>query len=186
NIALAVRDELKGRGYANAVRLEVEATCPKPIAEFLMRNFGLAEADIYRCEGPVNVNRINAIYDQVDRPDLKFPPFAPAVLPGLAEGLNLFEAIATQDILLHHPYQSFATVIELLRQASVDPDVLAIKQTLYRAGADSPLVDHLVEAARHGTDVTVVVELRARFDEDASLRLANRLRGAGVQVVYGA
>ncbi|MBN8727324.1 MAG: polyphosphate kinase 1 [Xanthomonadales bacterium] len=185
NIALAVRDELKGRGYANAVRLEVEATCPKPTAEFLMRNFGLAEADIYRCEGPVNVNRINAIYDQVDRPDLKFPPFVPAVLPGLADGLNLFGAIAGQDILLHHPYQSFATVIELLRQASVDPDVLAIKQTLYRAGADSPLVDHLVEAARHGKDVTVVVELRARFDEEANLRLANRLQEAGVQVVYG-
>lgn len=185
NIALAVRDELKGRGYASAVRLEVEATCPKSIAEFLMRNFGLAESDIYRCEGPVNVNRINAIYDQVDRPDLKFPPFVPALPRGVSDGIGLFDSIARRDLLLHHPFESFATVIELLRQASVDPDVLAIKQTLYRTGVDSPLVDHLVEAARQGKDVTVVVELRARFDEEANLRLANRLQEAGVQVVYG-
>ncbi|MCK9540149.1 polyphosphate kinase 1 [Dokdonella sp.] len=185
NLAMALRDELKGRGYANAVRLEVEDTCPQSICDFLMRNFGLAEADIYRCEGPVNLNRIDAIHDQIDAPELKFPPFVPQVLPALAEDANLFEAIAAHDILLHHPFQSFGAVIELLRQASVDSDVLAIKQTLYRAGANSPLVDHLVEAARHGKDVTVVVELRARFDEEANLRLATRLQQAGVQVVYG-
>jgi polyphosphate kinase len=185
NIALALRDELKGRGYAKGVRLEVADNCPKAIAGMLMQNFELAEADVYRCEGPVNVSRINAIYDQVDRPDLKFPPFVQRVLPAIAEEVSLFDAIRERDILLHHPFESFSAVIELVREASADPDVLAIKQTLYRVGNDSPLVDHLIDAARQGKDVTVVVELRARFDEEANLRLANRLQEAGVQVVYG-
>ncbi|RYD15348.1 MAG: polyphosphate kinase 1 [Lysobacteraceae bacterium] len=185
NIALALRDELKGRGYARAVRLEVADNCPKAIADMLMQNFELSESEVYRCEGPVNVNRINAIYDQVDRPDLKFPPFSPRVLPAVSDERSLFAAIRERDILLHHPFESFGAVIELVREASVDPDVLAIKQTLYRVGSDSPLVDHLIEAARAGKDVTVVIELRARFDEEANLRLANRLQEVGVQVVYG-
>ncbi len=185
NIALALRDELKGRGYARSVRLEVADNCPKPIADKLMLNFELTEPEVYRCEGPVNVSRANAIYDQVDRPDLKFPAFVPRVLAAVAEEISLFDAIRERDILLHHPFESFSAVIELVREASADPDVLAIKQTLYRVGNDSPLVDHLIEAARQGKDVTVVVELRARFDEEANLRLANRLQEAGVQVVYG-
>jgi polyphosphate kinase len=185
NIALALRDELKGRGYARAVRLEVADNCPKSISDMLMQNFEVTESEVYRCEGPVNVNRINAIYDQVERPDLKFPLFSPRVLPAVTEERSLFDAIRERDILLHHPFESFGTVIELVREASVDPDVLAIKQTLYRVGNDSPLVDHLIEAARQGKDVTVVVELRARFDEEANLRLANRLQEVGVQVVYG-
>ncbi len=183
NIASALRDELKGRGYAKAVRLEVEASCPPAISALLARNFDLTEADVYRCDGPVNVNRIETLHEVVERPELKFPPFVPRRL-AVAEA-NLFEAIARQDILLHHPFDSFDLVIELLRQASLDPKVLAIKQTLYRAGRDSVLVDHLIEAARRGKDVTVVVELRARFDEEANLRLATRLQEAGVQVVYG-
>jgi polyphosphate kinase len=185
NIAMALRDELKGRGYAKPVRLEVADNCPKAIADMLMRNFELTEADVYRCEGPVNVNRVNAIYDQVERADLKFPAFIARVLPAVIEEHSLFEAIREHDILLHHPFESFSAVIELVREASVDADVLAIKQTLYRVGNDSPLVDHLIEAARQGKDVTVVIELRARFDEEANLRLANRLQEAGVQVVYG-
>jgi len=185
NLAAALRDELKGRGFARPVRLEVADNCPKAIADTLMQNFELSETDIYRCEGPVNVNRINATYDQIDRPDLKFPTFLPRVLPVVVDEGNLFDAIRERDILLHHPFQSFSAVVELLRQASTDPDVLAIKQTLYRVGNDSPLIDHLIEAARQGKDVTVVVELRARFDEEANLRLANRLQEAGVQVVYG-
>jgi polyphosphate kinase len=185
NIALALRDELKGRGFAKAVRLEVADNCPKPIADMLMQNFELSESEVFRCEGPVNVNRVNAVYDQIDRPDLKFPTFTPRVLPAVLEEQSLFEAIGERDILLHHPFESFSAVIELVREASVDPDVLAIKQTLYRVGNASPLVDHLIEAARQGKDVTVVVELRARFDEEANLRLANRLQEAGVQVVYG-
>ncbi len=185
NIALALRDELKGRGFARPVRLEIADNCPKAISDMLMQNFELSDADVYRCEGPVNVNRVNATYDQIDRPDLKFPAFQPSVLPVVNEEGNLFDAIRERDILLHHPFQSFNAVIELVRQASLDPDVLAIKQTLYRVGNDSPLIDHLIEAARQGKDVSVVVELRARFDEEANLRLANRLQEAGVQVMYG-
>ncbi|HOV57989.1 MAG TPA: polyphosphate kinase 1 [Rhodanobacteraceae bacterium] len=185
NLAAALADELAGRGYARPVRLELAESCPKPIAEMLMANFELSEQDIYRCAGPVNINRIIAIYDQVERPDLKFPKFAARSAPALGSHANLFEAIRAKDVLLHHPYESFGAVMELLRQASVDPDVLAIKQTLYRVGDNSPLVNHLVDAARAGKDVTVVVELRARFDEEANIRLANRLQAAGVQVVYG-
>ncbi len=185
NLALALRDELRGRGYAKAVRLEVGANCPRAITSLLEQNFELSDQDVYRCEGPVNVSRSIAIYDQIDRPDLKYPAFAQRVHPAIAEGDSLFAAIRERDILLHHPFESFITVSELVKQASVDPDVLAIKQTLYRAGTDSQLVDHLIEAARLGKDVTVVVELRARFDEEANLRLANRLQEAGVQVVYG-
>ncbi len=185
NIALALRDELKGRGYAKPVRLEVADDCPKGISDMLMQNFELIDADVYRCEGPVNVSRVNTIYDQIERPDLKFAPFVARVLPAVVEEYSLFDAIREHDILLHHPFESFSAVIELVREASLDPDVLAIKQTLYRVGNDSPLVDHLIEAARQGKDVTVVVELRARFDEEANLRLAKRLQETGVQVVYG-
>ncbi|HEY0230949.1 MAG TPA: polyphosphate kinase 1 [Dokdonella sp.] len=185
NIALALRDELKGRGFAKPVRLEVADNCPKAISDMLMHNFELTEPEVYRCDGPVNVSRINSIYDQVDRPDLKFPPFVQRVLPAVVEEQSLFDAIRQRDILMHHPFESFNAVIELVREASLDPDVMAIKQTLYRVGNASPLVDHLIEAARQGKDVTVVVELRARFDEEANLRLANRLQEAGVQVVYG-
>jgi polyphosphate kinase len=185
NLALALRDELRGRGYARASRLEIADTCPKPVADYLMQNFELGESEVYRCAGPVNVHRIAAIYDQVDRPDLKFPKFATRLAAAVIAERNMFEAIAERDILLHHPFESFGAVIELVKQASTDPDVLAIKQTLYRTGNDSPLVTLLVDAARAGKDVTVVVELRARFDEEANIQLANRLQEAGVQVVYG-
>ncbi|MCE5232165.1 MAG: polyphosphate kinase 1 [Mizugakiibacter sp.] len=186
NLASALSEELIGRGYARPVRLEIAENCPKPIADMLMANFELDEQDIYRCAGPVNINRVIAIYDQLDRPDLKFPKLIPRMPPALAvEGASVFDAVAQRDILLHHPYESFGAVVELLRQASQDPNVLAIKQTLYRVDQDSPLVGYLVEAARAGKDVTVVVELRARFDEAANIHLANRLQEAGVQVVYG-
>ncbi|MEZ5462434.1 polyphosphate kinase 1 [Dokdonella sp.] len=185
NLAMALRDELRGRGYAKAVRLEVGSNCPRSITQMLEQNFELTDQDVYLCDGPVNVSRSAAIYDQIDRPDLKFPPFVQRVNRVAAEGDSLFDAIRERDILLHHPFESFSTVSELVKQASLDPDVLAIKQTLYRSGTDSQLVDHLIEAARLGKDVTVVVELRARFDEEANLRLANRLQEAGVQVVYG-
>jgi len=185
NLANALTEELIGRGYARPVRLEIAENCPKAITEMLMANFELNEADVYRCAGPVNLNRVLAIYDQVDRTDLKFAKFTPRLAPALLRTPNVFDAIGQRDVLLHHPYESFQAVMELLRQAAQDPDVLAIKQTLYRVGTDSPLVESLVEAARAGKDVTVVVELRARFEEEANIRLANRLQSAGVQVVYG-
>ncbi len=185
NLALALSEELLGRGYARPVRLEIAADCPKSITSMLMQNFDLDESDIYRCNGPVNIIRAGLIYDWLDRPELKFPRFNPQLPAALDSARNKFELIGQRDVLLHHPYQSFAAVIDLLRQATADPQVLAIKQTLYRAGEDTPLVDLLVEAARHGKDVTVVIELRARFDEEANIRLATRLQEAGVQVVYG-
>ena len=185
NLAHALKDELEDRGFARAVRLEVAETMPKSMVKELAAHFELNEDDVYRCNGPVNLNRVIAVYDMVDRPDLKFPPFTPRVHPHVAAHATVFDAARAGDLLLHHPFDSFTSVVELLRQASVDPNVLAIKQTLYRAGKDSPIVQCLVEAARAGKDVTVVVELRARFDEEANIQLANRLQEAGVQVVYG-
>jgi len=185
NLAHALSEELIGRGYARPVRLEIANDCPKAITAMLIQNFQLEETDVYRCDGPVNIIRAGLIYDWLDRPELKFPRFNPQLPAALESGKNKFDLIGQRDVLLHHPYQSFAAVIDLLRQATLDPQVLAIKQTLYRAGEDTPLVDLLVEAARNGKDVTVVIELRARFDEEANIRLATRLQEAGVQVVYG-
>lgn len=182
NLALALRDELVDRGYRPAVRLEIAHDCPKPIMQTLLQNFGLSENAAYRIDGPVNLNRVIQVYDLLQRPDLKYPPMTPRVLK-TAEGI--FDAVARNDILLHHPFDSFSTVLDLIREASVDPNVLAIKQTLYRTGKDSGIVEALIQAARNGKDVTVVVELRARFDEEANLGLADRLQDAGVQVVYG-
>jgi polyphosphate kinase len=185
NLAHALSEELIGRGYARPVRLEVANDCPKTITAMLTRNFALEDTDVYRCDGPVNVIRAQLIYDMLDRAELKFPRFNPQLPAALDGARNKFDLISQRDVLLHHPYQSFAAVIDLLRQATVDPQVLAIKQTLYRAGEDTPLVGLLVEAARNGKDVTVVIELRARFDEAANIQLAVRLQEAGVQVVYG-
>jgi polyphosphate kinase len=182
NLALALRDELLGRGYLRAMRLEIAEQCPKPIVRTLLENFDLPENAVYRINGPVNLNRVIQVYDMVQRPDLKFAPFQPRAL---ADSEAMFERVAEGDVLLHHPFDSFAPVLELIKQAAEDPNVLAIKQTLYRAGKDSPIVEQLVQAARNGKDVTVVVELRARFDEEANLGLADRLQDAGVQVVYG-
>jgi polyphosphate kinase len=186
NLARALSEELIGRGYARPVRLEIDNDCPQSIVSMLIANFELEETDVYRCNGPVNIIRLGLVYDEIDRPDLKFPRFTPAMPAAFGTGKKkMFDTLSQRDILLHHPYESFSAVVDLLREAVQDPDVLAIKQTLYRAGKDTPLVDLLVEAARNGKDVTVVIELRARFDEEANIRLAERLQEAGVQVVYG-
>jgi polyphosphate kinase len=185
NLARALTEELLGRGYARPVRLEIGNDCPPSIVSMLISNFQLEETDVYRCNGPVNIIRVGTVYDDIDRPDLKFPRFTPAISPALNGAKRIFDVLSQRDILLHHPYESFTAVVDLLREAVQDPDVLAIKQTLYRAGKDTPLVDLLVEAARKGKDVTVVIELRARFDEEANIRFATRLQEAGVQVVYG-
>lgn len=182
NLALALRDELVGRGYLRAMRLEIAEDCPPPIVRMLLENFDLPENAVYRINGPVNLNRVIQIYDLVQRPDLKFVPFQPRLPSGID---SLFERVSAGDLMLHHPYDSFVPVLELVKQAASDPGVLAIKQTLYRTGRESQIVEHLVQAARNGKDVTVVVELRARFDEEANLAFADRLQEAGVQVVYG-
>ncbi len=179
----ALEGELHGRRYGDSVRLEVPNNCPDKMIQFLLKHFKLAKEDVYQVNGPVNLNRLLPLPDLVDRPDLKFPSFTPKVT--ISSKSNLFAAISEHDILLHHPFESFTPVIDFVRQAATDPHVLAIKQTLYRTGPDSVLVDALVEAARSNKEVTVVIELRARFDEEANIRLANRLQEAGVHIVYG-
>ncbi|RMG28401.1 MAG: polyphosphate kinase 1 [Gammaproteobacteria bacterium] len=181
----AMEGELLSRRYGDAVRLEVADNCPREMAEFLLHQFGLQEEDLYQVNGPVNLNRLLAIADLVDRPDLKFPPFKPTRPAILAPEQNFFDALRRGDLLLHHPFESFSPVIDLVRQAATDPKVLAIRQTLYRTGPDSAIVEALVQAAREGKEVTVVVELRARFDEEANIKLATRLQEAGAHVVYG-
>lgn len=181
----ALEGELPMRHYGDALRLEVADNCAPEMAHFLLRQFNLGADDLYQVEGPVNLNRLLMIAEQVDRPDLKYPAFTPGLPRQLAHPADLFSAIRQGDVLLHHPFESFAPVIDFVRQAAADPDVLAIKQTLYRTGAESVLVDVLAEAAHAGKEVTVVVELRARFDEADNISSANRLQDAGAHVVYG-
>ncbi len=181
----ALKGELPRRHYGNAVRLEVSDTCPDEMSRFLERQFELGEDDIYQVDGPVNLHRIEALYDLVDRPELKYEPFLPGLPKHLTERSDLFAVMRDRDVLLHHPYQSFAPVVDLLQQAAGDPYVLAIKMTLYRTGSRSLLAEALVEAAKAGKEVTAVVELRARFDEAANIELASRLQEAGAKVVYG-
>ncbi|MEJ2514996.1 MAG: polyphosphate kinase 1 [Gammaproteobacteria bacterium] len=181
----AVEGELAARRYGDEVRLEVARGCPEELVGFLLRRFGLGPDDLYEVNGPVNLNRLSAVADLVNRADLKYPAFTPSLPAELAHGQSIMAAMAAGDILLHHPYESFTPVVELVREAAADRDVLAIKQTLYRGAPDSPVVDALVSAARAGKEVTVAVELMARFDEEASIALANRLQEAGAQVVYG-
>ena len=185
DLLLALEGELASRRYGDGVRLEVADNCPDDMADFLLNKFGLERSALYQVNGPVNLNRLLAVYDLVDRPDLKYPPFQPAVPAGMGTQYNLFDTIARHDVLLHHPYDSFTPVLDFLRQAAADPRVLAVKQTLYRTGPDSPMVDQLVAAAKSGKEVTVVIELRARFDEQENITLANRLQEAGAHVVYG-
>ncbi|HEX9626914.1 MAG TPA: polyphosphate kinase 1 [Acidiferrobacterales bacterium] len=181
----AVEGELPSRRYGETVRLEVADNCPAEMAAYLLKQFDLVEDDLYQVNGPVNLNRLQAVIDQVDRPELKYPAFVPGLPARLAATRGLFAAMRQGDILLHHPFQSFAPVVDFVRQAAADPQVLAIKQTLYRTGPGSALADALVEAARAGKEVVVVIELRARFDEEANINLATRLQEAGAHVVYG-
>ncbi len=181
----AVEGELASRRYGDAVRLEVAHDCPEEGLSYLLNKFDLGRDDLYQVNGPVNLNRLLAIADLVDRADLKYPSFTPGLPAQLAHNNDMFELIRNQDVLLHHPFESFAPVIDFVRQAATDPQVLTIKQTLYRTGPESAIVDALVSAARAGKEVTVIIELRARFDEEANIALANRLQEAGAHVVYG-
>jgi polyphosphate kinase len=181
----AVEGELASRSYGEAVRLEVAQECPEEILTYLRGQFSLTAADVYRVRGPVNLNRLQALYDLVDGVDLKYPPFYPSLPERLKVGNELFSIIRAGDLLLHHPYQGFSPVADFIKQASGDPQVLAIKQTLYRAGSDSTIVDALVEAAQAGKDVTVIIELRARFDEETNIDIATKLQEAGAHVMYG-
>ena len=181
----AIADELTHRNYGDEVRLEIAHNCPEEMVDFLRKQCGMHRDNVYLVNGPVNVSRLQEIHSLVERPSLKFKPFTQGRPSGLSSDSDVFAAIRKQDILLHHPYQSFSPVIDLLKQAASDPSVLAIKQTLYRTGAKSPVVDALVTASKAGKEVTVVIELRARFDEAENVALAARLQQAAVHVVYG-
>jgi len=197
-----LQGELLARNYGNSVRLEVADNCPREIADYLLEKFNLTSADLYEVNGPVNLNRLIAVPDLVDRADLRYKEFSPGnplapaarrrvfslFRPGPKkeeEPKDIFSILQKRDILLHMPFQSFMPVIDLVRQAARDPQVLAIKQTLYRTDRGSLMVEALIAAARAGKDVTVVVEIKARFDEEANIQLATRMQEAGVQVVYG-
>lgn len=185
DLAVAVQKELFSRHYGHVVRLEIEKTCPGPIVDFLLQTHHLHYEDAYFCAGPVNLQRYIGVINHIKRPDLSYPALNVEYPAFIREKHNIFSVIDEQDILLHHPYQSYDVVIDFVRQAAEDPNVLAIKQTLYRTHSESVMVKALVEAARVGKEVTAVVELRARFDEESNLQLANRLHMAGVLVLYG-
>jgi len=185
DLVRALEGQLEASRYGAAVRIEIGHECPEDLQEFLLDHFSLQECDMYLVEGPVNLNRMSTVCEISDRPELLYEPFTQGLPDELLTDEDIFEVLSKKNVLLHHPYQSFAPVIEFIALAAVDPDVLAIKQTLYRTGADSPIVDHLVTAARSGKEVTVVIELMARFDEAANIALANRLQEAGAHVVYG-
>jgi len=185
DLVRALEGQLEASRYGAAVRIEVGAGCPEDLQEFLLDHFSLEKRDMYLVEGPVNLNRLATVCSIGDKPELLYEPFAQGLPDELRSDEDIFSILSKKNVLLHHPYQSFAPVIDFLASASADPDVLAIKQTLYRTGADSPIVDHLVTAARSGKEVTVVVELMARFDEAANIALSNRLQEAGAHVVYG-
>jgi polyphosphate kinase len=186
NLRQALRSGLTTRHFGQAIRLEVVATCPAELSELLLRQFELPDVALYKVNGPVNLVRLNQLIDQAEGDRLRFPRFEPrwpeAQLP---RGQSIFARLRLGDVLLHHPFESFEPVVQFLREAVHDPEVLAIKQTIYRTGTQSVLMDLLIEAARRGKEVMVVVELKARFDEEANINWAERLEAVGAQVVYG-
>lgn len=185
DLVRALEGQLEASRYGAAVRIEIGHECPDDLKNFLLDHFGLSEDDTYMVDGPVNLNRLVTVCELDDRPDLLYRPFTQGLPVELRTDENIFSILSKKNVLLHHPYQSFKPVIDFIGTAAIDPDVLAIKQTLYRTGPASPIVDHLVVAARSGKEVTVVIELMARFDEAANISLANRLQEAGAHVVYG-
>jgi polyphosphate kinase len=181
----AVEGELASRRFGDAVRLETAHDCPEEILAYLLGQFELTDEDLYKVSGQVNLNRLMAVYDLVDRTELKYAQFAPSIPERLRTGSDIFTTLRAGDVLLHHPFEGFGPVADFIKQAASDPEVLAIKQTLYRAGSDSTIVGALIEAAQAGKDVTVIIELRARFDEEANIELATQLQEAGAHVMYG-
>ena len=184
NLRQALKGELVGRQFGTSVRLEVAMNCPPELSQFLLDQFSLDQSRLYRVNGPVNLVRLTELIDHVDQPALRFTPFFPG-LPQKTAQIDIFAALNKHDILLHHPFQSFQTVIDFVRSAAYDPAVVAIKQTIYRTGMNSDLMESLIVAARMGKEVTVIVELMARFDEEANINWADKLEQAGAQVVYG-
>lgn len=185
NLLHAIEAQLRRVNRGAAVRLEVDQNCPSETVERLLEIFNLEREDVFRIEGPLNLTRLMPLALQIDRPDLRYKRFSPVTVVSLNEEADIFFHIRKGDILLHHPYDNFQTVVDFVGQAAEDPHVLAIKQTLYRTSSDSPIVHSLVEAARNGKQVTVIIELKARFDEAANIKWARVMREAGIDVVYG-
>jgi polyphosphate kinase len=185
DLRTALRGELPHRQFGDEVRLEIADNCTQHISDYLLAQFNLGQEDLYRVDGPVNLVRLINVPDQVERPDLKFPAFRPGLPAHLQRPEDMFGAMREGDILLYHPFQSFQPVIAFLQQAARDPAVAAIKMTVYRTGAESELMEILIGAARSGKEVTVVLELLARFDEEANINWAQRLEEVGAHVVYG-
>lgn len=182
DLAVALKDELSSRRFGRAVRLEIEDDCPQSIIDYLLNEFDLDARQLYKISGPINLPRMSMSFN---RPELKYPIFNPVIPKVLRKKHTIFDTLKKQDVLLHHPFDSFQPVIQMLKDAANDPNVLAIKQTLYRSGPDSEIVQVLAEAARNGKEVTAVIELRARFDEESNIMVANILQEAGAVVVYG-
>ncbi len=185
NLRQALKASLQGRHFGKAVRLEISKNCPDHLVEFLMNEFKIQKDYVYKVDGPVNLARTNQMLDCIQDEKLYFPSYQASLHPDALEGTNLFETLKQKDILLHHPYQSFQTVIDFIRNAADDPNVVIIKQTVYRVGENSDLMQALIDAANRGKEVVVVVELKARFDEERNIDWAQRLEQAGAQVVYG-
>ncbi|OYY99608.1 MAG: polyphosphate kinase 1 [Polaromonas sp. 28-63-22] len=185
NLRTALRQGLEQRHYGQAVRLEVSAGCSEYLASFLLTQFNLPELSLYRVHGPVNLVRLTQLVDLIDKPELLFPRYTACYPLQLQPGESFFERLKRGDVSIHQPFESFDGVLDFLREAVNDPDVLAIKQTIYRTGTDSELMRLLREGVRRGKEVTVVVELKARFDEEANINWAEMLESIGAQVVYG-
>ncbi|WP_076593868.1 polyphosphate kinase 1 [Herminiimonas arsenitoxidans] len=184
NLRQALQGELQSRNFGVAVRLEVAKNCPPHLSQFLLEQFSIDKNRLYAVDGPVNMVRLSELIDLVTKPELRFPPYSP-MYPAKLSNTDLFAVISKHDVLLHHPFQSFQPVLDFIRSAAQDPDVVAIKQTIYRTGMNSDLMESLITAAQRGKEVTVIVELMARFDEEANINWADRLERAGAQVVYG-
>lgn len=185
NLRMALRQGLQHRHYGQAVRLEVSASCSPRLAEFLRKEFQLPESSVFRVNGPVNLVRLMQLIDLIDAPELLFPPYKASFPAQVPQHGSIFARLKTGDVMIHQPFESFDGVLAFLREAVMDPNVLAIKQTIYRAGSDPTMMDLLREAVRRGKEVTAVVELKARFDEEANINWAEQLESIGVQVVYG-
>jgi polyphosphate kinase len=184
NLRQALKGELQGRQFGTSVRLEVAKNCPPELSQFLLDQFGLDPSRLYAVDGPVNLVRLSEMIELAKQPALRFPPFI-AGMPAKTATLGIFDQLRKRDMLLHHPFQSFQTVVDFICLAANDPQVVAIKQTIYRTGMNSELMEALMTAARSGKEVTVIVELMARFDEEANINWADKLEQAGAQVVYG-
>ena len=185
NLRMALRQGLQHRNYGQAVRLEVSANCSPRLAEFLRKEFQLPEHAVFRVNGPVNLVRLMQLIDLINAPDLLFPPYEASFPAQVPQHGSVFARLKEGDVMIHQPFESFDGVLAFLREAVMDPNVLAIKQTIYRAGSDPTMMDLLREAVRRGKEVTAVVELKARFDEEANINWAEQLEAIGVQVVYG-